>query len=99
MAYNSTLNSMSEFYKTISEYENDDMWASIAEYSEGYSVYAGSYDGQMNVTAEFQTLEVANVLYKHIIEYYSDTPPIKRKLNRFIKSLARADMQTAALAF
>lgn len=89
---------------TVAEFKNDDMFSSIMEFdlgcnNVGYNVDAGSYDGQMHVCEQFQTLEIARTLYNHIIEYYSDTPPIKRRLKRFIKTLHLADMQTSALTY
>ena len=84
---------------SIEEFKNDDMFTSIIQFDGGYNVDAGSYDGQMHVCEPFITLEIARTLYNHIIEYYSTTPPIKRELKRFIKTLRSADRQTSALTY
>lgn len=74
----------------VAEYRNDDMSAEITTQrgyngATVYNVWAGSYDGSMNVYESFRTVEAARALYDHIMGNYTDTPPIASELNKAIR--------------
>ena len=74
----------------VVEYRNDDMSAEITTQrgyngATVYNVWAGSYDGSMDVYESFRTLDAARALYDHIMDNYTDTPPIASVLNKAIR--------------
>lgn len=74
----------------VAEYQNDDMYAEITTqhgYNGAivYNVWAGSYDGSMDVYEQFNTLDAARALYDHIVTNYSDTPPVPVELKKAIR--------------
>ena len=74
----------------VAEYRNDDMSAEITTQNgcngaKVYNVWAGSYDGSMDVYESFRTVEAARALYDHIVTNYTDTPPITAELNKAIR--------------
>ena len=84
----------------VAEYSNDDMNAEITT-QRGYNgatvyiVWAGSYDGSMDIYESFRTLDAARALYDHIVTNYHDTPPVKRYLRKYINSLHRLEKGVA----
>ena len=70
----------------IKRYENDDMQAELERVGDVYSVWAMSYDGELDVAEEFSSLSAATSLYEYIVENYSDTPP-RDELQDFIRDL------------
>ena len=70
----------------IERYENDDMQAELECMGNVYSVWAMSYDGELDVAEEFTSLSAATSLYEYIVENYSDTPP-GDELQDFIRNL------------
>ena len=75
----------------VAEYHNDDMRAEITTQnsynrSKVYNVWAGSYDGDLDVCESFNTVEAARALYDHIVTNYKHTPPMKRELNKVIRA-------------
>ena len=80
----------------VAEYRNDDMSAEITTQSgyngaTVYNVWAGSYDGSMDIYETFHTVEAARALYDHIVTNYTDTPPMKRELNKVIRAAHRRE--------
>ncbi len=80
----------------VAEYHNDDMRAEITTQNgyngaKVYNVWAGSYDGDLDVYESFNTAEAARALYDHIVTDYSHTPPMKRELNKFIRAAHRRE--------
>lgn len=73
----------------VAEYRNDDMRAEITAQGHGadmvYHVWAGSYDGDLDVYETFTALEAARALYDHIVTNYSHTTPDKRELRQAIR--------------
>jgi hypothetical protein len=74
----------------VAEYRNDDMSAEITTQrgyngATVYNVWAGSYDGDLDVCESFNTVEAARALYDHIMDNYTDTPPITAELNKAIR--------------
>lgn len=96
-----------DYEKPIDEYWNDDMNATLDYWKNQYSagpsnsryndfiVMAGSYDGQMDISEVFKTLDAARALYNHIVTNYHDTPPVKRDLRKYINSLHRLEKGVA----
>ena len=87
----------------IAHYDNDDMSAEITPSSRGnvgawergWTVYAGSYDGQLDVCEFFVSFDRALDLYKHIVREYKHTPP-GGELNRYIRQLLKQDRRRSA---
>lgn len=80
----------------VAEYHNDDMSAEITTQrgyncSTVYNVWAGSYDGDLDVYESFNTVEAARALYDHIVTNYKHTPPMKRELNKVIRAAHRRE--------
>ncbi len=80
----------------VAEYHNDDMRAEITTQrgyngATGYNVWAGSYDGDLDVYESFNTVEAARALYDHIVTNYNHTPPMKRELNKVIRAAHRRE--------
>lgn len=87
----------------IMEHRNDDMQAILDHWENQYNaspnhpnrgkyiVSAWSYDGQMEIDELFTTEDAARKLYNHIITNYTDTPPIKRELNKAIRAAHKED--------
>lgn len=80
----------------VAEYRNDDMSAEITTqrgYNGAmvYNVWAGSYDGDLDVYESFNTIEAARALYDFILDNYTDTPPHKRELNKVIRAAHRRE--------
>ena len=96
-----------DYEKPIDEYSNDDMNATLDYWKNQYSatpansryndyiVMAYSYDGQMDISEVFTTMDAARALYTHIVDNYSDTPPVKRELRKLINSLHRQEKGVA----
>ena len=60
----------------MDSYENDDMQMELEQIDRhSFSVWAFSYDGDLDVYEEFYALEPAQKLYDYIRDNYSDTPP------------------------
>lgn len=83
-------------YTVLELYRNDDMSAEITiqrSYNDAtvYNVWAGSYDGSMDIYESFRTLDAARALYDNIMDNYTDTPPIKRELNKAIRAAHRME--------
>ena len=93
--------------KPINEYSNDDMSAVLDYWNNQYNaapnnpnynkyiVIASSYDGSMDIWEVFTTFKAAQALYTHIVDNYSDTPPVKRELRKVINSLHRSEKGVA----
>ena len=96
-----------DYEKPINEYSNDDMSATLDYWKNQYSadpsnsryndyiVWAGSYDGSMDISEVFKTIDAARALYDHIVTNYHDTPPVKRDLRKYINSLHRLEKGVA----
>ena len=91
-SYSYTPHMLDEQSTIISSIRNDDMTAELDHPGNYFSVWAYSYDGQMDIYETFTSEEPARKLYNHIIANYTDTPPIKRELNRVIKALHKEDL-------
>ena len=72
---------------------NDDMQAELTRHATYFSVWAYSYDGQLDVYETFTTENAAQQLYNHIATNYSSTPPSKRELNKAIRAAHKIDMK------
>lgn len=79
----------------LKKIENDDMSAELCRLNGciGFSVFAGSYDGSLDVYESFNTLEAAEEFYQFIVDHYSDSPPVKRELNQVIKACKQHDRE------
>ena len=82
-----------DYKAPLMEIRNDDMESEIDRHGKYYSVWAYSYDGQMDIYETFNTEHAAQNLFNHITDNYSHTPPRKRELNRIIKAAHKADTQ------
>lgn len=84
-----------DYNPPINQYRNDDMSADITSQGYGnniiYWVWAGSYDGDLEVSECFKTLNVAQKLFNHIVTNYKDTPPDYRRLNPYIRRLHKME--------
>ena len=93
-SYSYTASGFGVDYKApLMEIRNDDMEAEIDRHGEYYSVWAYSYDGQLDVYETFNTEHAAQQLYNHIATNYSRTPPSKRELNKAIGATHKIDMK------
>lgn len=71
----------------MARYANDDMEVELEQIGRhSFSVWAFSYDGDLDVYEEFFALEPAQKLYDYIHENYTDTPP-GPELEAFIAAL------------
>ena len=70
---------------------NDDMQAELTRHATYFSVWAYSYDGQLDVYETFNTENAARTLYNHIMYNYTTTPPDRRTLNKAIRNAHRED--------
>lgn len=85
-------------------YENDDMSATIEEsarrnigqWEKGFTVWAGSYDGSLEVCEFYRTIEAAKSLYNAIVDNYNCSPPAsKREVRILINQAKRIDRKGA----
>lgn len=91
--------SMLENVPALANYENDDMYCSIDKsargnidhWENGFSVYAGSYDGSLEVDEFFRTIDAANSLYSAIIDSFSNNAPTKKAVRALINTAKRID--------
>ena len=72
---------------TLNSYKNDDMEIELTHDGPGcFTVWAFSYDGDLDVFEEFPELEPAQKLYDFICENYTASPP-GPELTAFIEAL------------
>lgn len=74
----------------IDEYENDDMQCTL-EKTCGYTVWANSYDGDLDICESFQTIDAARFLYNAIVENFSHCPPARCQTRALINQAKRID--------
>lgn len=85
----------------IEEYENDDMSATIEEsargnigqWENGFTVWANSWDGSLNVCEFYHTIDAARFLYNAIVDNFSDTAPTKKETRALINQAKRIDKE------
>ena len=70
----------------LAYYENDDMYVEMYQRGACFTVYAYSYDGQLEVYEEFSDRDKAQRLYDFIEENYAGSPP-GDELDDFIRDL------------
>lgn len=83
----------------IESYENDDMQCTVEEsargnighWERGYTVWAGSYDGDLDVCEFCRTIEAARFLYNAIVDSFSDSAPTKKQIRALINQAKRID--------
>lgn len=83
----------------IDEYENDDMSAyidesargNIGQWEKGFTVWAGSHDGSLDVCEFYRTIDAARFLFSAIVDNFSTTPPTKREQRALINQAKRID--------
>lgn len=75
----------------IACFNNDDMEIELERHDTYFSVWAYSYDGQLDVYETFNTENAARTIYNHIMDNYTTTPPDRRTLNKAIREAHRED--------
>lgn len=92
---------MLENKPAIATYENDDMYSSIDEaargnigdWINGFEVYSGSYDGSLEVSEFFRTIDAARFLHDSIVREYSTSAPTKKQIRALINQAKRIDKE------
>lgn len=88
----------------IEQYKNDDMSATIekaargnvGQWVNGFTVWAGSYDGSLDICEFFRTIDAARHIYNEIVNRYSCSPPAtKREVRDLINETKRIDKKGA----
>lgn len=87
-SYSYAPNMLEDSKPYIAEYENDDMSATL-EKTCGYTVWAGSYDGSLDICESYQTIDAARFLYNAIVDNFSDSAPTKKQIRALINQAAK----------
>ena len=77
---------LDEQERFLARYENDDMEIELEQRGDVYTVWAFSYDGDLDVFEEFSDLSKAQRLYDFIVSNYTYSPP-GDELEDFIRDL------------
>lgn len=62
---------------------------------EGFTVWAESYDGSLDVCEFYRTIEAASFLYNAIVDNFSDSAPTKKQICTLINQAKRIDKKGA----
>ena len=87
----------------IESYEHGDMSSTIEEsargnighWERGYTVWAGSYDGSLDVCEFYRTIKAARFLHSAIVDNFSDSAPTKKEIRALINQAKRIDKKGA----
>lgn len=90
-SYSYTPHMLDEDQHYIACFNNDDMEIELERHDTYFSIWAYSYDGQLDVYETFTTENAAQALYNHIFDNYTTTPPDRRTLNKAIRDAHKAD--------
>ena len=90
--------------RNIESYENDDMQCTaeqsargnVGQWQKGFTVWASSYDGTLDICEFLRTLDAARFLYNAIVANFSDSAPTKKAARALINQARRIDKKGVA---
>lgn len=76
----------------LARFENDDMYIELENFHGSFTVYAFSYDGDLDVYEMFSDENQARILYQFILDNYTYSPP-GPELEEFIFQMKQAGQE------
>ena len=92
-SYSYTPHMLDEDQHYIACFNNDDMEIELERHNTYFSVWAYSYDGQLDVYETFNNENAARTLYNHIMDNCTDAAPNKRELYKTIRNAHKEDIR------